>query len=111
MTENFQKRKKKGKNNAPTEYLSLNRTGSPLKVDNKAFGSEGRGCALEDSPDPCFPVVCTFLFTAQERQLDTAFCNQPGPAGFLTHPAQKANPLQSTYFRFTSRLSELQPGN
>lgn len=60
---------------------------------------------------PYFSVVCTFLFTTQERQFDTGFCNQPGPAGFLTHSAQKANPFQSTYCRFSSRLSEMQPGN
>ena len=69
---------------------------------------EGKGVLWQISPPP---LSCCFLVTPQERQLDTALCNQPGPARFLTHPAQTANPLQSTDFRFTSSLSELQPAN
>lgn len=56
---------------------------------------EGEG-VLWQIFSPYLSVVCTFLFTSQERQLDSDFCDRPGPAGFLTHPAQEANPLQST---------------
>lgn len=42
------KEKKKSTYDPPNKYLSLNRTGSPLKVDNKRFGSRDGQCALED---------------------------------------------------------------
>lgn len=60
---------------------------------------------------PTTPIPLFHIQTLGARQFDTSFCNKPGQAGFLTHPAQKANLSQSTYWRFTSRLSELQPGN
>lgn len=68
--------------------------------------SEGVFCTIPPTPIPLFHIQ-----TLGARQFDTGFCNKPGQAGFLTHPAQKANLSQSTYWRFTSRLSELQPGN
>lgn len=42
------KRKRKSTYDPPNKYLSLNRTGSPLKVDNKRFGSRDWQCALKD---------------------------------------------------------------
>ena len=68
--------------------------------------SEGALCTIPPTPIPLFHIQ-----TLGAKQFDTGFCNKPGQAGFLTHPAQKANLSQSTYLRFTSRLSELQPGN
>ena len=68
---------------------------------------EGKGVLWQIFP----PTFLLLLSHPSGKAAWRCLCNQPGPARFLTHPAQTANPLQSTDFRFTSSLSELQPAN
>lgn len=61
---------------------------------DKPFASAGCGCAQKKKKMP--PLFCWphfLIHHSQQRQFDTSFCCQPGPAGFLTHPEQKANPF------------------
>lgn len=84
---------------------------NPSQVDQEPFGSGRARLCQTRFPSPCFCCLHVFIHHSGQKQPDTSFYNQPGTAGILTHSAQKAHPLQSTYFKCTSRLSELQPGN
>lgn len=70
-----------------------------LKKEKKSlqepFAGARWGCAQKEGKK----IALTSLLAALSysplwaKQFDTGFCSQPGSAGFLTHPEQKAIPL------------------
>lgn len=103
--EDFSKQRNKN-NPANDSWSTQSFTGRP-----GAFRKWQGEVVLNNISFPRFCCLHVFIHHSGQKQPDTSFYNQPGTAGILTHSAQKAHPLQSTYFKCTSRLSELQPGN